>query len=615
MYSPDLIDAVLKHADIVQVISAYIPVIKKGRSYVAVCPFHDDTNPSMNISQEKQIFKCFVCGTGGNAISFVEKYEKIRFDEAVRKVAEISGFHDERLEKEAYKEKKDPTLAPLTACIDDLQKYYAYSLQVPESEKAREYLKKRNIPEDQIIKHGIGYAPLDGKNTINFLQAKGHSLKSIEGIGIALARSDGSTSDHNAGRVVFPLHDPNGQVVGFSARQLEKDGTSKYINSPDGPLFHKGKILYNYHNVKISARKDGYCYLVEGFMDVMALERAGLPNAVAIMGTSLTNDQLSLLRRLNCEIRFCLDGDAPGQSAMMKNLAQFQKAAIPFRIVSNPGDLRDPDEILQQDGPERLKAMMEHLVDAYDFQINYYTNTKKLETAEDKRKVMLYFLPFLRSVPAGLERDNYVVKLSKATGYEVEAIYRGMGKVEPGELTQEETILQERKISELLEPNLQKRELVRLRWAEREVLHHMLTNIGAVEFYEKEIEHFYNPTYEEIANYVIEYAKEHDNQIDVSTLVGHVAAQGPDDAEDLQSTIIAIALDNWWPPYDDHEMESCLAAIQEQKSAIYDKATIERSMNGKSGGEKARLIADYAKRRKQALEDKKKRKTGGDNNA
>ena len=148
MYSPDLIDAVLKHADIVQVISAYIPVIKKGRSYVAVCPFHDDTNPSMNISQEKQIFKCFVCGTGGNAISFVEKYEKIRFDEAVRKVAEITGFHDERLEKEAYKEKKDPTLAPLTACIDDLQKYYAYSLQVPESEKAREYLKKRNIPED-----------------------------------------------------------------------------------------------------------------------------------------------------------------------------------------------------------------------------------------------------------------------------------------------------------------------------------------------------------------------------------------------------------------------------------------------------------------------------------
>ncbi|MBP5091125.1 MAG: DNA primase [Bacilli bacterium] len=612
MYSQDLIDAVLKHADIVQVISAYIPVIKKGRSFVAVCPFHDDTNPSMNISQEKQIFKCFVCGTGGNAITFVEKYEKIRFEEAVRKVADLTGFHDERLKKEAFQEKKDPALIPLTACIDDLQKYYVYSLEVPESEKARAYLKKRNIPAEQIAKHGIGYAPLDGKNTIKFLQAKGHSLKSIEGIGIGLVRSEGM-SDHNAGRVIFPLHDPNGQVVGFSARRLEKDGTSKYINSPDGPLFHKGKILYNYHNVKISARKDGYCYLVEGFMDVMALERAGLPNAVAIMGTSLTSDQLSLLRRLNCEIRFCLDGDAPGQSAMMKNLAQFQKAAIPFRIVSNPGDLRDPDEILQEDGPERLKEMMGNLVDAYDFQINYYTNTKKLETAEDKRKVMLYFLPFLRSVPAGIDRDDYIVKLSKATGYEVDTIYRGISKLEPGELTEEETILQERKIYDQLENRRQERELTKLRRAERAVLHYMLNNIGAIDYFETEIENFYDSVHEEIANYIIDYAKSHDDEVDVSGLVSQIAATGADDSEELQSSITTIALDNWWPPYNLHEMEVCREAINEGKSAAFAKSMIERSMEGKSDEEKARLIKDYARRKREDQKNRKKR-IGGNTN-
>jgi DNA primase len=336
MYDRDLIDKILASADIVTIISAYIPVTKKGRSYVALCPFHDDKNPSLNISKEKQIFKCFVCGTGGNAITFVEKYEKISFEEAVRKVADLINFHDERLEKQAYHAYVNPELTPLYACISDLEKYYQYALSIPEGKLASDYLAGRHISPDQISKYGLGYAPMDGAKTVQYLQAKGHSLKAIEDIGIALAKKEG-TSDSNAGRLIFPLFDADGQVVGFSARKLKEEQSPKYVNSPGTRIFDKGKLLFNYQNAKNTARHDGYVYVLEGFMDVMALDKAGIPSAVALMGTSLTNEQISLLRKLNCEVRLCLDGDAPGQAGMMKMITLLNRSGIAFPPCFEPG--------------------------------------------------------------------------------------------------------------------------------------------------------------------------------------------------------------------------------------------------------------------------------------
>ncbi|MCQ2742375.1 MAG: DNA primase [Bacilli bacterium] len=596
MYSQELIDDVLKSADIVSVISSYINVIKKGRSYMAVCPFHDDKNPSLNISPEKQIFKCFVCGTGGNAITFVQKYEKIPFDAAVRKVAELSGFSDPRLLKEMPKIEIDPNIAPLIRCIDDLHKYYVYCLNLPEGEKARQYLEKRNIPADQIQKYGIGYSPLDGANTIKYLQAKGHSLKSIEDIGIALARSNG-TSDHNAGRIIFPLFDPNGQVVGFSARQLEKDGTAKYINSPDGPLFHKGKLLYNYHNAKGGAHRDGYCYLLEGFMDVFALEKASLPNAVALMGTSLTGDQIALLKRLRCEIRVCLDGDAPGQNAMMKIVSMLQRENIPFRLVDYGGDLRDPDDLLQEEGVEALTKRMNNLVDAYEFALGYYTNTRKLEKAEDKEKVLKYFLPFLANAKAGIEREDYLAKLSKATGYETEAIRRLIpsNDIPHYEESEDAPVYITEPQRRLLHP--ENKLFERLYKAEREILYYMLSQMDAIKYFESDICHFLNKDYEEIANYILDYVSAHDEPAHVSNLLGVIASSGKEDASALNDVLSDVALDNFWPPYSRKSVEQARLMIEDQKKSIYHKNITMRSLEGKSQEDKVRLIAEYAKQK------------------
>ncbi len=594
MYSRDLIDSILKAADIVTVISSYIPVIKKGRSYMAVCPFHDDKNPSLNISKEKQIFKCFVCGTGGNAITFVEKYEKISFEEAVRKVADIIGFHDERLQKDAYRVHIDPSIKPLYDCINDLEKYYQYALSIEEGKIAKDYLEKRHISSDEVAKFNIGYAPKDGAKTVQYLQAKGHSLKSIEDIGIALAKSVG-TSDNNAGRLIFPLKNSNGQVIGFSARRLADDGSSKYVNSPETPIFHKSNVIYNYHSAKESAHHDGYIYILEGFMDVMALDKAGIKSAVALMGTSLSSEQIMMLRRLNCEIRLCLDGDAPGQTGMMKMVTQLNRAGLSFRLVSNPGDLRDPDDILQESGPDALKESMGHLVDAFDFQIDYYTNVKKLDSPEEKRKVMMYFIPYLRNIEAGIDRDNYIVKLSNATGYEIKAIREQINKGGNADLSREETTYGDQIEFERLHP--EQRVLKRLLIAEREVLYYMLESMDAVKYFEKTIDSFYYPLYNSIANYITDYVEKRKEPINISSLLGDIASSGAENADELESKVSSICEDNYHPPYSIKALDDCAVAIKEEKERLYDDDTTRKALSGESDSEKAKIISDYIKRK------------------
>ena len=611
-YPQDLIDEVLKSADIVSVISSYgINVIEKGRSNVAICPFHNDFHPSMQISRDKQIFKCFACGTGGNAITFVKLYEKIDFDAAVRKVAEISGFHDERLLKEVKIKKVDSNLVPIYKCIDDLAKYYCFSLNTEEAKKAREYLDARHLDAQIVSKYEIGYSPEDGEATIKFLQAKGHSLRSIEQTGIAFSRV-GNLRDGNAGRLIFPLHDRDGQVVGFSARQLEKDGSPKYINSVDGAIFRKGNVLYNYHRVKPFAPRDGYCYVLEGFMDVMALDKAGINSAVATMGTALTDEHIKMLKRLNCEIRLCLDGDDAGQTGMMKITSQLQKAKVPFRIVSNPGDLRDPDEILQEDGPEALKEKMNNLVDAFDFQMNYYLNTKKLETSDEKKRVLAHFIPLLFSVPAGIERDNYIVKLSKATGYETESIYMEMARQKKSSKTNTSPVIEEATFQHRDEENRLKRglnSLTRLERAEQMALHFMFESEEARQFFLDEIKSFKTKVYEEVANFLLEYAEEIDGKekIDGYELISRIEASGLNNSDEIRNEAMKVSdeTNEMWLPYKKSELENCKNIIEAESKKRMDKLFLEKSLEGKSAEDKARIMNTAAKNKYRNLKNSK----------
>ena len=588
-FDDSLVKDVLKHADIVKVVSAYLPVIRKGKDYLAKCPFHDDTNPSMHISPELQIFKCFVCGTSGNAIGFVVKYEHLSFREAMKKVAEICDYHDPRLEDIREAKVVDQRRVPLVKCLHDLTVYYQYALNSPEGKAGLDYFNNRHLDADLRSKFSLGYAFKDGKATIKFLEEKGHSLKTIEDCGLASSKT-GTYSDRNAGRVIFPIMDANGEVVGYSARRLGDGPEAKYVNSPETYLFHKSNILYNYSNAKEKARIAGYIYVLEGFMDVYALYRIGIESCVATMGTALTSEHIRLLRALNVEIRLCLDGDLPGQKATMEIANSLVENGLTVRIVDNQNSTKDPDEILNQDGAMALNAYLNKLISRVDFILNYYKNTNPLQTTEQKTKLIQEFIPVLLGIRSQLELDSYLNKLSDITGFTAEAIRNILktARSKP-EVKDYRDIIREN--------NPERKVLRRLEFAERELLYQMLQNPLAVAFYEQKIGGFYDETYRIIANYLVEYASEHKDFIPVD-LISSLENSELAEKDILINKITELYLERNHPNVcNDELLENLQQVIDSEKEKIFENDTLEQSLEGKDPKEKARILSDYNRRR------------------
>ena len=584
-----LVKDVLEHADIVRVIQSYLPLVKKGKDYLAKCPFHNDNNPSLHVSPEKQIFRCFVCGTGGNAISFVQKYEHLSFREAMKKVAEICGYSDPRLEGMDETRAIDPRRVPLVKCLKDLTTYYQYALNSPEGKAGLDYFNSRHLDNELRVKFKLGYAFKDGKATCKFLEGKGHSLKTIEDIGVA-SNINGVYSDNNQGRAIFPICDANGDVVGYSARKIVNDNSPKYVNSPETYLFHKSNILYNYNNAKEKAHIVGYVYVLEGFMDVFALYRIGIESCVAIMGTALSNEHIRLLRALNCEIRLCLDGDVPGQKATMEIAKNLSKEGLSVRIVDNQNSAKDPDEILNEDGEAVLNAYLNRLISRVDFVLNYYRHTNPLQTVEQKTKLVQQFIPILASIRDPLELDSYLEKLSAITGYPVESI-RKLLKTSPEEV--KSTGFQQTMM--LVHP--ERKALRRLFYAEREFLYQMLNNPYAVAYYEQKMSGFYDETYRLIANYLIEYAKVHEEFVPRDLLASLENSDLPE-KEQLIAQITALYMERNHPNVCTEELlDSIREVIDKEKEKIFLNDTLEQSLEGKSELEKARIISEYNRRK------------------
>ena len=584
----------LKHVDIVKIIGSYLTLVKKGKDYKAICPFHDDTNPSLSISPEKQFFKCFVCGTGGNAITFVQKYEHISFTEAVRKVSELSGYKP--LGLDTFKDNKpvDERRQSLIKCLYDLNQYYQFSLMSPEGKDGLDYFDSRYLDASLRSKYKLGYANKDGKATINFLQKKGHSIKTIIDTGIAKTLSPGVFADMNQGRVTFPICDVDGNVIGFSARRIHQGDEAKYMNSPDTYLFHKTSILYNYHIAKDAAKHKGYIYVCEGFMDVYALARIGIDEAVAIMGTALTNEHIALLRSLNVEVRLCLDGDLPGQTAMMKISNQFARAGIKFRVVDNQGSSKDPDEILNSEGKEALEAYLNKLISRVDFALNYYLRSNPLKTIEEKKKLVQEFIPVLARINSQLELDSYLRKLEKITGFEADSIrkllqsYKNNEPNEGGEQAK-------RSIMRNFHP--ERKALQRLATAERELLYQMMGNELAIAFYEARVHAFYDDVYRTIANYLIAYNEKYHN-LDLSGLILEVDTSEEPDKEEIIDEITEIADEDYHPDDCTQELlDNLLETIEDEKRRINEEDNLNDSLDGKDELEQARIIADYNRRK------------------
>ncbi len=601
---PELIEYIKKNTDIVKIISSYQPVTQKGKDYVALCPFHDDSNPSMHINPQKQIFKCFVCGTGGDAIQYVRKREHLSYIEALRKVAELSGISDPRLDKAANVHPVNEKLVPLYKCLKDLTTFYQYALTTPEGKEGLDYLESRLLNEEMRNKYNLGYAPKDGKATIAFLQSKGHSLQTIEQVGIATI-SGGTYSDKNAGRVIFSLKDASGNVIGYSARTLKAKDDAKYVNTQETPLFHKSNILYNYDRARETARMDGYVYVLEGFMDVFALSRIGIESAVAIMGTALTVEHIEMLRRLNVEVRLCLDGDLPGQMNTVKASKLLQKSGLKFRIVDNQNNPRDPDEIFKEDGPNALRTYLSTLISRPDFVLNYLKNSNPLKSPEEKKTLIKEYIPILLSIDNVLEVDSYIRKISAITGYEIESINNLVNEARKSGAHERINIISR------YQP--EKKILHRLQLAEREMLYLMTSHKEAVEFYENKVAGFYEDSYREIANYIIEYASNHE-EIDVSGIIDTINGSEASNSEQLINELTAmqyeknhinITVDEEGNPNLNIEeiLNSLLDSINKEKEKINEDDILKASLEGKDPLEQARILNEHNRRKAKNNQD------------
>ena len=362
-----VIEEIKNKANIVDVISRYINVIKKGNNYLAICPFHGDTNPSMNISVEKQIYKCFSCGAGGNVFTFVSEYEKIGFLDAVVKVASYVGYDLSKYNVQETR-KEDPQKIKLMELIRDTADFYNYTL-INTNNSGYEYLKSRGITSEVIEHFKLGYSGEDSNKLLKYLNQKGYTVDDIVKAGIGL--SNNGFKDRFYGRVIFPITDLNGNIVAFSGRRINDDKTSKYINSNENILFNKSECLYNFYEAKPYILQHKSVYIVEGFMDAIALYKANVKNVVATMGVNLSKQHIRALERLGCKVILSLDGDEAGQSSMFKLVEALKETDLSVEVtgVSNGG--KDLDELYNTSGEQGVRNFLENTYSINEFKLEY----------------------------------------------------------------------------------------------------------------------------------------------------------------------------------------------------------------------------------------------------
>ncbi|MFC5542115.1 MAG: DNA primase [Bacilli bacterium] len=430
----ELIEKIRTESDIVDVISEYIQLTKRGRNWFGLCPFHNENTPSFSVSEDKQIFHCFGCGAGGNVITFVMDIENVSFPEAVSKLGERIGIHidiqnqsmDNRIHRYSKKEENMLNAHQFVA-----EYYHHLLLNTEDGEKALNYLFKRGFTREDIESNGIGYALPNWDSVAVLLQRKGFSPDEMVECGLIIQRENDHTYfDRFRDRIMFPIRNEFGKVIGFSGRILEpKESEAKYLNSPESPIFRKSEVLFNLDKARASIRKKRQAILMEGFMDVLAANKAGIDNAVATMGTSLTKEHITRLKRLVRNVVICYDGDHAGWEAAKRASELLYNEQMEVEVVVLPDKL-DPDEYIRKFGPESFVQMIERPHAYMSFMMMYARRNKNFQFENDVLQYIQEVLEQLVGRTSPVERDLYIKELAKETKVSEEAIYAQFRKLD-----------------------------------------------------------------------------------------------------------------------------------------------------------------------------------------
>ena len=400
----DRITELRNKLNIVDVISSYIPLTKKGRNYFGLCPFHDDHSPSLSVSQEKQIYKCFVCGESGNVFNFVMNYEHISFPEAVNMLAKSIG-----MDMGITIKKENTSYTKYYDIMDIANKYYQNNLFSKEGEKARNYLENRKLTKETIVEFEIGLALNKHDDLTNLLINKGNSLEELNLI-------DLSNTSHDAfiNRVMFPLHNKDGKVIGFSGRIYDNSDLNKYQNTKETPIFKKRENLFNYHRAKEEIRKSKYVIVMEGFMAVIRAHTIGVRNAIATMGTALSNEQATLIKKLSNTIYLCYDGDDAGAKATITSGDEFSKMGCTVLVIPLTDKL-DPDDYIIKYGEEAFKNLIDNAIPYNEYKIKVMKKTYNLNNVDDKTTYVNKVLLEISKEPDEIKREIMLKNLAKDT--------------------------------------------------------------------------------------------------------------------------------------------------------------------------------------------------------
>ena len=370
----DLANIIRSKTDIVDIIGERIPLVARGKNFFGVCPFHDDSNPSMCVSREKQIYTCFSCHATGNVYTFLMNYEHIDFREALRYLGEKVGVNVSSVNVA----KKTTKFDKLYEAYNFAVKYYQNNLSAAVGKEARSYLSKRGINEEAIKEFEIGLSLESRDDLTKLLESKKYELSTLNRIGL-------SSDDHDIynDRIMFPLYDVFGQVVGFSGRIYKDVDQNKYLNTKETDIFKKGEMLYHYHIAREECRLKKSVIVMEGFMDVIRASIVGVKNTVALMGTALTNNQFNLIKRLSNNIILCLDGDDPGVKAMLSIGEHLLDQGVEVRVVVLP-DNDDPDSFILKNGKDRFLGLIENAINFSDFKMQSLRKNVNFKSDEEK---------------------------------------------------------------------------------------------------------------------------------------------------------------------------------------------------------------------------------------
>ena len=517
LISDEKINEIRSSVNIVDIISNYIPLTNKGKNYFGICPFHDDHSPSMSVSPERQMFKCFTCGVGGNVFTFVSKYDDISFIEAVKKVAEYANIplDIKNISKKESIHKKEYEI------MDMVVKIYQNNLNTINGKKAQEYLNKRNIDDKTCNLFKIGYALNDNTYLYNILSKK-YKNKELDDLGlINVSGVDGY--DKFINRLMIPITDEYNQVVGFTGRIIEKDDTSpKYINTKETSIYKKGHILFNYYNAKESAKVLKNIIIVEGNMDAIRMYANGYQNVVALMGTSLTKEQIDLIKKLRASVTLLLDSDNAGETATITNGEILLKNNIETFVLRLDG-AKDPDEYLVKFGNNQFKEAIKHQVPFLDYKLTSLKNNYNVNNPVELANYINQMLKYINNFD-NITKEVTIRKISDEYNLDYEVL-------------KQELKLEEKEDNSKISVNKKKVEKKdNYKNCVTKIFLYLMSDSKYLAIFKNRINFFKNPIERELYNEIIYYTKKYksinvanflsfiDNNINVKDLLNEIIA-------------------------------------------------------------------------------------------